>query len=395
MSAQVQTLPKKQNIANLFGFKVDTGSAIATHQPNGLPQFVPVDNPNYVFKRTHNFLSVFNLITGVKTRPIKLYGPKGAGKSSLPEEICGKLGKPIVKIDCGPKTSFEDIVGYRDLESQDATTFIDGPLLLAMQEGCPVIFEEIDAVDAAEMVKLNGVFQARPDGTHALILANDDNRLVVSKPGFCIFATGNTNGNGDDNLLYHGTKSQNGAVKDRFNYLEVVYPSKAVEFEVLHKSFGGFINDEILDNVIKAANMIRFVHVGTTEKSLAKVKKSLDMDDAAENLSQFGSALKSSDPARNNLGALQLGTLNTVLSTRVLLAFLDEFDVQCGYPGAMPIQHAAEETFINAAPEEEKPALITIMKLAFGDLWDMKTTLQDEAFEGMSQADFDAYLEEE
>lgn len=376
MSAQVQMMVPNTtvNLAETFGFHLDTGSTyevVASKQE----QFIPKADSNYIFKRDVTFLKVFNYINGNKRRPMFIGGSSGIGKTSLPLQICARLGIPAIVVSCGSETTFEDLFGFRDLEG-GSTTFVAGPVTYAMENDCVIVLDEADQLPPELSVKMNGFTQPDFDGVHRILLETDGMRVVESTPGFRLFATGNSNGTGDEHMLYSGVKSQSVAVRSRYDYVDMPYPSVDTEVKVLTGMFP-HVDKSIIDCLVRAANMVRFVHVGSSEQQLKSVKKRLSIT---------GDAL--------DIGSdtLESGMLNSIFTLRHMITVVDYFDLYGGIPGVKPMQVAIEEVFLNASPSDERAALVAIFQLALGDYWDMATTAQEL---GMSQADFDAYLEED
>lgn len=379
---------KSINLAQAFGFEVDTGSALQVQQAKH-PEYIPTLNPDYVIKRNKTFLKIINYISGLKKRGIWMSGPTGSGKTSLIEQMYARLEMPLIVVSCGPSTTYEDLFGYRDLEN-GSTKFVEGPVVFAMTHGYGLVLDEIDRLDDELMVKMNGFLQAGPDGTHNILLENDNMRIVKSSPGFRLFSTANTNGSGDFSGNYN-SRTQDLASRSRFDFIEALYPSPEVEEEILRslvkgkeveaearakaaatkagKQFKGLpplvepaLLDEVIPSLVKAANLSRFVHNGTTPKAMAALKPHLDFDGS----NQMPKGVSQEAWQKVSQAA---GGLISVLTTRQLISALEYFILYRKMPEIEPMQMAFEEVFLDGLPIDEQEAVTDIIALALGDIW--------------------------
>lgn len=152
--------------------------------------------------------------------PLYVFGPTGAGKSSLIRQVAAKLNYPVFDITGHGRLEFNDLAGHLTVEN-GSMRFQYGPLALAMKFGGLFLLNELDLLDPATAAGLNGVLDGAP-----LCLPENGGEVIPPHPMFRFVATANTNGASDESGLYQGTLRQNLAFMDRFWLCEVGYRPK-------------------------------------------------------------------------------------------------------------------------------------------------------------------------
>jgi len=173
------------------------------------PQYVPQKDPTYVFNIDNLKTLMMCLEMGM---PAYVWGHMGTGKTTLIEQMFAYTNRPLIRIQHTINTEEAHILGqwvYRNGE----TRFQPGWLPLAMRYGWGYLADEYDF--AAPHVL--SVYQPVLEGKRLVIKEADEEwRVVDPHPNFRFFATGNTNGVGDETGLYQGTQIQNAANYERF-----------------------------------------------------------------------------------------------------------------------------------------------------------------------------------
>lgn len=125
--------------------------------------------------------------------PVLLIGETGGAKTALAEHIS--------RVEAGVEPEFvsgygditvAQVIGAHELRADDGATtsvFVDGPLLRAMQDGRPLILDELNAMPAEFLKRLNRVLQLRPGDIFDV--QEDAQRRIEIAPGFAIIATAN------------------------------------------------------------------------------------------------------------------------------------------------------------------------------------------------------------
>ena len=141
--------------------------------------------------------------------------------------------------------------GYR-LKDGD-TVWQNGPVIEAMERGAVLLLDEIDLASNKIMclqpiLEGNGVFVKKI------------NKFVSPKPGFQVFATANTKGQGSDDGKFIGTNVLNEAFLERFPItFEQKYPSVNIEKKILANILNnaGKSDDEFATKLTTWADVIR------------------------------------------------------------------------------------------------------------------------------------------
>lgn len=90
------------------------------------------------------------------------------------------------------------------------SVFMPGPIVRAMENGTPVILDEINAADGTLLKRLNKILQLRPGSTFTV--QEDSGRQVTVRQGFCIIATAN-----EKSSRYKNIDVMSAEFKNRFN----------------------------------------------------------------------------------------------------------------------------------------------------------------------------------
>ena len=132
-------------------------------------------------------------------QPIFLEGPTGTGKTELAKNATRELyGDKVQDLDlvirCAPKTGPADIFGKILLRSKEGTEtyFQPGKFTVAVDNGVPVIFDEINNMESSQRLGLKEFYNTKPG--NAVSLQEDSGRAHTAQKGFTIIATANLKG---------------------------------------------------------------------------------------------------------------------------------------------------------------------------------------------------------
>jgi cobaltochelatase CobS len=147
-------------------------------------------------------------------RRVYIHGPHGSGKSSHIEQVAARLNWPCVRVNLDGHVTRADLIG-RDMvvlrDEHPVTEFVPGILVWALEHPVALVFDEYDAGRPDVMFVIQRLLEA--NGRLTLL---DQNRVIIPHPGFRLFATANTAGQGDASGLYAGTQVLNQAQLDRW-----------------------------------------------------------------------------------------------------------------------------------------------------------------------------------
>lgn len=285
-------------INQVFGIPAPDAATVKVFRNTSLLR--PI-NRHYKFdKETIKHVLAFLLAEG-NGDGLMIYGPHGAGKTSLISQILGRLNWPTLMLSWNRQSDTADLIGRVGI-SFGNTAFEPGPLTLAARHGYALVINEIDRGDAGNLVALNDLL----DGGNLLI--KETGEVITPHENFRLICTANSAGGGDLTGTYTGSvRKLDPAFLDRFAMLEADYMKAADESDLMMLQFpqypGAFIQKivafagetrskardvtEQLTTPLSTRSIERFLRLGTplglhrkvigTAADLNHVKPVLDM----------------------------------------------------------------------------------------------------------------------
>lgn len=172
---------------------------------------VPEVDEDYIFRP----MELFRVLTALLTdQRAYLHGHTGTGKTTLVEQVCARLGWPMMRVNFDSEITRMDLIGRDVLTEEGGVTvsrFVDGILPTALQGPYVMCLDEIDFVRPDIAYVLQRVLEGS-----SLMLTEDGGRMVHPHPMSRIIATGNTVGQGDEHGMYQGARVQSMALLNRF-----------------------------------------------------------------------------------------------------------------------------------------------------------------------------------
>jgi len=150
-----------------------------------------VETP-YVKEQADDIVTHFNA-----GKPVLIYGHLGSGKSELAMHIARNyIGKEALVISGSKHTTLAELYGHQVLAVDQGTgstvsDYFLGPIYRAMQEGRPVIIDEVNAIPHEVLISLNHILTRRV-GDKVNVQQNSGTTVEV-KEGYGVMMTGNLN----------------------------------------------------------------------------------------------------------------------------------------------------------------------------------------------------------
>lgn len=307
-------------------FDIPAPDAMTVPGYDRVSTFVPKKDPSYQFRQEllSDLLAWFKMGAD---EGIFLCGPTGSGKSSVLKQVASRLNQPVQHAVGHARMELADLIGNHTVVGGDMM-WMDGPLTAAMRHGHMFLFDEIDLVDPGALAGLNGITEGAP-----LTIPENGGEVIHPAEGFCFAATGNTTGSGDQTGLYQGTVRQNTAFMDRLWVVQVDYPSKEQELQILTDSVPG-LPDSAYEHMLNTAEEVRRLFVGS------------DGGDA---------------------------TVEVPISTRTLVRWgrLTAFHQGIARKGISPLHHALDRAVAFRAAPETREAMHNIVQRVSGESWEV------------------------
>jgi len=212
---------------------------------------IPVKDSNYV--PFGNFKDLETIITSRNFYPAFITGPTGNGKSTSVEQICAKHKIPLIRVNLNSLTDEDQLIGTKTLLNGNIE-IVEGPVVIAMRLGIPLLLDEIDAGGANTLLCLQPILEGKP------FYFKLRNEIITPRFGFNIIATANTKGKGSEDGKYIGTNVLNEAFLERFAVtFAQEYPSAQVEIKIVKNLMTAYkcMNVKFAEQLVKWADVIR------------------------------------------------------------------------------------------------------------------------------------------
>jgi MoxR-like ATPase len=212
---------------------------------------IPIRDSNYV--PFGNYKDLETIISSKQFYPTFVTGPTGNGKSTSIEQICAKHKISLIRVNLNSLTDEDQLIGTKTLIDGNIQ-IVEGPVVIAMRLGIPLLLDEIDAGGANTLLCLQPILEGKP------FYFKLKNEIIVPKFGFNIFATANTKGKGSEDGRYIGTNVLNEAFLERFAVtFQQEYPTPSIELKIVKNLMDSYKckNDKFAQTLVKWADVIR------------------------------------------------------------------------------------------------------------------------------------------
>ncbi len=159
----------------------------------------------------------------MRGEPTLFVGETGGAKTAMAEYMVQTYFgvEPEFVSAYGDVNSYQ-LMGKQELREENGASvseFVPGPIIRAMEQGKPLILDEINAMPPELLKRLNKIMQLRPGDRFTV--QEDSGRVVEVQSGFCIIATAN-----EKSKRYKGVDDLSVEFQNRFgaNINRVRYP---------------------------------------------------------------------------------------------------------------------------------------------------------------------------
>ena len=219
-----------------------------------ISSFIPNVDTSYVIDRelSANILRAWEL-----DEKVLCYGPTGAGKSSLIEQLCALTRRPFVRINCTGDMDSSMIFGQ--LTAKDGSTiWVDGAVTEAVKYGAVFAWDEWDVTPPEISMGLQWLLEDHGKLFLKEMPGSTKDKQIIPHEHFRLVAIGNTQGQGDDTGSHAGTNVQNSATLDRFGTAVYVgYLDPLIEERMLLNKWSKTVTPKVAKELVKLANLIR------------------------------------------------------------------------------------------------------------------------------------------
>ncbi len=155
-------------------------------------------------------------------RSTLLIGDKGIAKTQAARFVSGMFahdGVPRIISGDGSmmKDEFIGKVLLKEENGASVTEFEPGIIIECMEQGVPLVIDEVNLIDPAIAMRLQDILLKKPGDK--ITIQEDPTRQITIAQGFCVFATANEASN-----RYRSRAALDPAFRDRFDIIPVEYP---------------------------------------------------------------------------------------------------------------------------------------------------------------------------
>lgn len=287
---------------------------------------VPPTDPTFVPFGFYKDLS--RIIESKAFYPTFISGLSGNGKTTMIEQACANLKRECIRVNISIETDEDDLIGGNTLVDGNVV-YRKGPVTIAMERGAVLILDEIDR-GSNKLMCIQAIMEGKP------YFNKKTGETIYPQPGFNIFGTANTKGQGSEDGKYISAQILDDAFLERFAItVEQEYPSSSVEKKIILKKMKR-ADCEDLDFATKLVSWAEIIRKTFMEGAIDELISTRRLEHIVNAYAMFGDRLK----------AIKLCTARFNDETK--LAFLDLYtkvDADVAIPAQVEEEVSAEVPF--------------------------------------------------
>lgn len=282
--------------------------------------------------------------------PVLLVGETGGAKTALAEHLALRASGSEAELISGyGDITSAQVIGSHELRAEGGATvsvFVPGPLLRAMTEGRPVILDEVNAMPAEFLKRLNRILQLRPGDR--LGVQEDAGREVIVAQGFAILATANE----QTPHRYRGIDRLSSELVNRFgaNGYRVHYPDAQTPYDETPSENGLLALAAVVDECGELPRDLSTESVMRAARA-AFISQQVFSGQHGKGFADFVSTEREIDG--------RPGLDEAVLAPRTLVAVLQKV---AGSAGAVSLDHALTRFVESVMHREDRRVLALILE---------------------------------
>jgi MoxR-like ATPase len=174
----------------------------------------PTVDDDYIFTPKHLHQALIALDDALPDN-IWLSGERGTGKTEFVNQVAGRLGRRLFRVNFDEALERSEFIGGNTIENGNVV-WKEGIITQAIQHvGAIILLDEIGFARAQNLAVLHALCERSPH--RSIVIAETGVRIPVASH-VVFFCADNSNGHGDSSGNFSGVRDQNTAFLDRFSY---------------------------------------------------------------------------------------------------------------------------------------------------------------------------------
>lgn len=266
----------------------------------------------------------------------------------------------LKRVDSDERLAMENLAHDRILQaylsSKRGGTISDfylGPVYQAMEQGRPIIIDEVNAIPHEVLISLNHILTRRPGDT--INIQQDSGRMITVKEGFTVIMTGNLNvGAGETVQKYVNREKLDPAFISRLKLMEHDYLPQATGTNFMDQHGNLVVNAENVEKELYTILLASMMDPnGNIEAPSGALKQVWDLANVARATQEAFAGKRTAEFARAGERAFPVPVQYAILSIRQLKSVIEAWQSEAYQK---PLEQVIFETVIKDQPLPQERA---------------------------------------